>query len=160
MAVAFVASVGMASATLTPPVTKTLWADNSLINAGTVTVSDDGISKLLITYDTGTTGWKLTGYHIYVSTVKKPKKSAPGQFLFKEDPIPATTLITVPTIDSPACGKTIYIAAQAVLQKYLYTDPISGEDVYQYESGWAEGTQIRANKNWAMYFTVVTDPCV
>ena len=156
MAVAFVASVGMASAALTP-VTKTLWADNKDIAAGTVTVSDDG-TKLLITYGT-IEGWELIAYHIYVSDVA-PTKSAPGHFEFKNDTVPATTSIIVPTIDSPGCGETIYIAAQAELQKDTCVVDDLGNPIYEVESGWADGTQIRRGKNWAMYFTVETDPCV
>ena len=152
MAVAFVASVGMASAVLLE--TKTLYA-GQIIDVGTVTVSDSG--TIDITYTT-TGGWELTAYHIYVDTDNAPTKSAPGQFEFKDDVNPITS-ITVPTIDSPGCEETIYIAAQAELQKYLYTTD-EGVDIYQYESGWADGTQIREGKNWAMYFVVETEPCV
>ncbi|MCK4731444.1 MAG: hypothetical protein KAT65_03205 [Methanophagales archaeon] len=149
MAVAFVASVGMASAALTP-VTKTLWAGQN-IDAGNVTVSDDG-TNINITYDTKD-GWELTAYHVYVSTDAPPTKSAPGKFQYKNDSVPATTSITVQTITSPDCGVTIYIAAQAELQKYLYTTH-EGVEIYQYESGWADGERIQPGKNWAMYFEV------
>ena len=145
----FVATVGMASAV-------TLYADNKIVNAGTVSVSDDG-TNIIIRYDT-TGGWELTAYHIYVSTDQPPTKSAPGKFPYKDDEAPATTSISVPTISSPDCGVPLYIAAQTELRKYPYTDPISGEDIYQYETGWGDGTQIRPNKNWAMYF-VETIPC-
>ena len=151
MAVAFVASVGMASAAL--PVTKTLWAGQD-IDAGTVTVSDDG-TNLIITYDTQD-GWELTAYHIYVSDAA-PTKSAPGKFQYKDDVDP-TTSIPVSTIDL-SCGENIYIAAQAELQKDTDEVDTDGNPIYLEESGWADGERIRPGKNWAMYFMVETEPC-
>ena len=158
MAVAFVATVGMASAEVLE--TKTLWAGQN-IDAGTVTVSNDG-TYINITYAEITDGWELTAYHVYVSTVEAPTKSAPGKFQYKGDVDPADTPITVQTIDSPDCDETIHIAAHAELQKYLYTTE-EGVEIYQYESGWASGgdtddVRISPGKNWATYFEV-TIPC-
>ena len=162
MAVAFVASVGMASAVLLE--TKTLYA-GQYTPVGTVTVEDiDGV--ITITYELTDLDWELTACHVYVDTgaeAEPPEKSAPGQFPFKGDVLNPVTVV-VPTIDSPAsCVVPIFIAAQAKLQKQTGVDPDTLEPTYQYESGWASGgdtvdVAIPPGKNWATYFEV-TIPC-
>ena len=161
MAVAFVASVGMASAAETKPtVKKALLLADQVTRVGTLIVSDSstiGIPGTIdITYTTRD-DWKLTAYHVYVSTDKAPTKSAPGRFPFKNDYVcPAATSIPVQTIPSPGCGPdvTLYIAAHAVLQRDTLRVDADGNPIYEVETVWADGTQIGRGKNWAMCFEV------
>jgi hypothetical protein len=141
--VASVATVGMAVASLEQ---LTLWADNKNIAAGMVDVSADN-ENLIIQYST-IDGWELTAYHIYVGT-NPPEKSAPGRFPYKAED--GSTECVIPL--SEVGYGNMCIAAQAELQKPIF-DPETGEQIYQEETGWAEGEPIRPGKNWAMYFEV------
>ena len=148
MAVAFVATVGMASAETEVP----LYAGQD-IPVGTVTVSDDGT---MITYTT-TGGWVLNATHLHVGdsldAIPQTKKNnpIPGKFDYSavhDQPVTEYTY----TIPAAQVDK-LYIAAQA---EVALLDEDTG--LWQEESAWA-GTEVDAKqfegKNWATYFTVV-----
>jgi hypothetical protein len=148
MAVAFVASVGMASAA-------TLYADQD-IPVGTVTVSADGTT---ITYAT-TGGWVLNATHLHVASEvddipqTKKKNPIPGLFDYSAVHDPPVTVYTYTIPAEPACT-LLYIAAQAEVS-------LLEEGVYvQEESAWAgiaEGDIPFEGKNWATYFTYEIPP--
>jgi len=131
------------------------------IPVGELTVEIVGVN-LVITYamypvDPGEEGWELLETHLYVGT-SAPTKSAPGQFPYGPESEYATDdgysipLSVLPESDS------FFIAAQAeigMIDEYGEPvlndpDPEIGEQIE--ETTWAEGTQIRTGKNWAMYF--------
>jgi hypothetical protein len=142
MAVAFVASVGMASAA-------TLYAGQD-IDVGTVTVSAGGTT---IKYAT-TGDWVLNATHLHVGSsladIPQTKKfnPIPGHFEYSAEHVPPVTTYTY-TI--PAQLGTLYIAAQA---EVAFLDD---EGVWQEETAWA-GTSVGhepfLGKNWATYFVV------
>ena len=153
MAVAFVATVGMASAVTVP-----LYAGQD-IPVGTVTVSDDGT---MITYDT-TGGWVLNATHLHVGDSldaipqTKKKNPIPGHFDYSavHDP-PVTEYIYTCDIPEAVADTTLYIAAHA---KVALLDEDTG--LWQEESAWA-GTEVGAEqfnegKNWATYFVVTVE---
>ncbi len=90
-------------------------------------------------------GWVLEETHVYVGTTR-PTKSAPGRFPFKHEDLGGATFdiyeISLDGFDVECMG-TLYIAVHAVVR--------SGE--FGEETAWGDGPVIRANKNWAMYFT-------
>jgi hypothetical protein len=156
-----------------------LLADQDIdVGTLTVTVSD---GDLIVTYtmyplvpDEGE--WELLETHLYVGyTNPEELTSAPGQFPYSEEHDPAvftvTYTISISDIDSYKLkgGKKwvvddegepgeIYIAAQAEIgmvdefgEPVLDDpDPLIGEQIE--ETAWADGLQIREDKNWAMYF--------
>jgi len=133
----------------------TLWAGQN-INVGTLTVEVVG-DNLEVTYIMDPDeGWELLETHLYVGT-SPPEKSAPGRFPY--DAIDGVYEIDLET-DFPE-ATTLYIAAQAEVRKQevdpdtgeLMFDPDTGEPIYQEETVWAEGDEIRPDKNWAMFFT-------
>ena len=138
----------------------TLIADNWNIDSGRVAVSIEG-DILQVTYQT-IDGWEMTETHLYVGT-EAPSKSAPGKFLFKNDEAANVTEdnyeVSLSELGIEA-GQIVYLAAQAALQKPLLDEegnPVldeEGNQIYLEESAWAEGEQIRPNKNWAMYFAI------
>ena len=141
------------------------------INVGTLSVVVVG-DNLVVTYNI-TDPWVLGETHLYVGeTDPEDLTSAPGQFPYSEEHDPAvltfTYTIPISEIDSYGLkggkkwvadgvfgielGDEIYIAAQAEVIKQIGVDPETGEPVYQEETTWAEGLEIRPDKNWAMYF--------
>jgi hypothetical protein len=103
---------------------------------------------------TPTDGWELTETHLYVGT-DVPTKSAPGKFPYKHEDLGNVTsdsfVIALSEL-GVGPGDTLVIAAQAALQQFVGLDE-EDNPIYAEESAWAEGTAIRAGKNWAMYFT-------
>jgi len=95
--------------------TQTLLAGQH-IDVGTVTFADDGT----VTYATKN-GWVLTETHLHVATSLKaiPQTKTgnpiPGKFNFKRYYNPGVTADSYATGPWP-CGKTLYIAAHAVVQ--------------------------------------------
>lgn len=145
MAVAFVASVGMASAA-------TLYADQDIdVGTVTVTLSADG-TNLLITYDTTGSGWVLNATHLHVASdvedipQTKNFNPIPGHFEYSAEHVPPVTMYTY-TI--PAQPGTLYIAAHAEVALLV-------EGAYvQEETAWAGievGEKPFAGNNWATYF--------
>jgi len=140
MSVAFVATVGMASAA-------TLYADQD-ISVGTVTVNADGT---IITYVT-TDGWVMNATHLHVDAISednipqtKKNNPIPGQFEYSEVHDPPETTYTY-TIPAEQAGTTLYIAAHAKVAHLV-------DGVYdQEETAWA-GIKQFDGKNWATYFT-------
>jgi len=126
----------------------TLWAGQN-IDVGTLTVEIVGVN-LVVTYTITALEWELGDTHLYVGTVA-PTKSAPGRFPY--GPEDATGgVYTIPLTDFGGVFP-LYIAAQAEVKKQIGVDPDTGEPIYQEETVWAEGLEIRPDKNWAMYFT-------
>ena len=132
----------------------TLWADQ-VINVGNLTVVVDG-TDLVVTYDLTGSGWELLETHLYIGD-EQPTKSAPGRFPYGPDDATIGQYIRVYTIDLEGFIGTLYIAAQAEIGMVDENDePVLDENDEQFEeSAWADGTQIRPGKNWAMYFEFV-----
>ena len=146
---------------------------------GTLTVGVVG-DDLVVTYDITGSGWELLETHLYVGYTNPELylNSAPGQFPYSEEHDPAVLTVTytytipISMIDSYKLkggkkwvvddegepGTVIYIAAHAEIgmvdefgEPVLDDpDPLIGEQIE--ETTWAEGTEIRPGKNWAMYF--------
>ena len=136
----------------------TLWAGQD-INTGSVYITIDG-DTLSIDYGT-IDGWEMTETHLYLDT-SPPIKSAPGRFPYKHEDLGGVTedrYIVLLSELGIGPGDTIFVAAQAALQKLVVDEngaPILDEDdnpIYDEESGWAEGDPIRPGKNWAMFFS-------
>jgi len=130
------------------------------IEVGTLTVEVDLNGDLVVTYAI-TAPWVLGDTHLYVGTAA-PKKSAPGQFPYgPEDAVGGVYTIPLDELPDPDAAGNIVIAAQAEVRKpeinpdtgEQMVDPDTGELIYQEETAWAEGDEIRPGKNWAMYFT-------
>lgn len=139
----------------------TLWADNMNINAGNVTITGEG-GVLTVTFN-AIDGWVMGETHLFLG-ITTPVKSSPGRFPFKHEELGGVTsdTFTVSLADfGAAAGNTIYVAAQAALEKPLLDEagvPVLdefGNPVILEESAWAEGSPIPPGKNWAMFFSVV-----
>ena len=132
----------------------TLLADQT-IEVGTLTVEVVG-GNLEVTY-TITAPWVLGETHLYVGDTA-PKKSAPGQFPYgPESPEYAEIVDGVKyTIDLADFVGILFIAAQAEVINPEEIDPDTELPIE--ETAWANGTQIRTGKNWAMYFSFVVAP--
>jgi len=132
----------------------TLWAGQN-IEVGYLTVEVDVVEdNLVVTYYITNPEWELGDTHLYVGTIA-PTKSAPGRFPYgPEDVVEEGKYI----IDLEDYIGILYIAAQAeigMIDEYGEPvlddpDPEIGEQIE--ETVWADGTQIRSGKNWAMYF--------
>jgi hypothetical protein len=137
----------------------TLTAGQS-IDAGTVTVSHDGVN-LYITYET-IDGWELVETHLAVATSSevipqtKNGNPIPGKFTYSMEHDPAVTEYTYEITLEWVIGTKLYIAAQAEVRKQIGVDESTGDPIYQEETGWGEGSEF-AGKNWAMFFTFVVD---
>jgi len=152
----------------------TLWAGQD-INVGNLTVVVDG-TDLVVTYNIDPEdpeeGWELLETHLYVGyTNPEELTSAPGQFPYSEEHVPAvftfTYRIPIADIDSyelkggkkwvvvedEGLGEVIYIAAHAEVRMQTGVD-FEDNPVYQEETAWADGEEIRPEKNWAMYFSI------
>ena len=109
--------------------------------AGFITVSNDD-KNLYVTYKTSD-NWLINQTHLYVDQIA-PTESAPGRFPYKHENLKGATTdyyeISLEDLGVDPCD-IVYIAAHAEL--------IKGEIE---ETGWAEGVEIRPDKNWAMYF--------
>jgi hypothetical protein len=128
----------------------TLWAGQN-INVGNLNVKVDG-TDLVVTYTITEPGWELGDTHLYVGTVA-PTKSAPGRFPYGPgDAAGGVYTIPLDELPDPDVDGNIVIAAQAEVKKQTGVDPDTGEPIYQEETVWAEGLEIRPDKNWAMYF--------
>ena len=121
----------------------TLWADQD-VDVGTLTVEVIG-DDLVVTYAI-TAPWVLGETHLYVGELA-PKKSAPGRFPYGPDDVAEEGKYV---IDLEGFTGTLYIAAQAEVTNPDEIDPDT--ELPREESVWADGTQIRPGKNWAMYF--------
>ena len=120
------------------------------IPVGTLTVVVDG-TDLVVTYDITDPEWELLETHLYVGT-SAPTKSAPGQFPYGADDVAEEGKYV---IDLEGFTGILYIAAHAEIGMIdEFGEPVLDENDEQIkETVWAEGTQIRTGKNWAMYFT-------
>jgi hypothetical protein len=157
----------------------TLFADQD-VDVGTLTVVVDG-TDLVVTYDMhpwdpDEGGWELLETHLYVGyTNPDDLTSAPGQFPYGEelDPAVFTVTYTIPiseiesyelkggkkwVVKDVAVVGVIYIAAHAEIGEVdefggpVLDDPEDIESEQIEETTWADGFQIREDKNWAMYF--------
>ena len=129
----------------------TLWAGQN-IEVGYLTVAVVG-DNLEVTYTITDPEWKLGETHLYVEDLV-PTKSAPGRFPYgPEDVVEEGKYV----IDLDGFTGTLYIAAQAEIGMIdEYGEPVLDEyDEQIEETVWADGTQIRSGKNWAMYFEFV-----
>jgi len=149
----------------------TLWAGQN-IDVGTLTVEVDG-ENLEVTYTITDPEWELLETHLYVGYTDPELylTSAPGQFPYSEEHVPAvftfTYRIPIADIDSyelkggkkwvvvedEGLGEVIYIAAHAEVRMQTGVD-FEDNPVYQEETAWADGEEIRPEKNWAMYFSI------
>jgi len=120
------------------------------IPVGTLTVVVDG-TDLVVTYDITDPEWELLETHLYVGT-SAPTKSAPGRFPYGSSDVVDEGEYE---IDLGSFTGTLYIAAHAEIGMIdEFGEPVLDENDEQIkETVWAEGTQIRTGKNWAMYFT-------
>ena len=125
----------------------TLLADQT-IDVGTLTVEVVG-DNLVVTYAI-TPPWVLGETHLYVGELV-PKKSAPGRFPYGPDDAVDGVYIIPLVVLGAEVGDILVIAAQAEVTNPDEIDPDT--ELPREESVWADGTQIRPNKNWAMYFT-------
>jgi hypothetical protein len=153
--VTILAVMGIVSPVLaaTPvPTTVDLIADGGAggeqLDVGDLSVSYDG-SNLNIVFTT-VDGWEMDETHLYVSAAA-PTKSSPGKFPYKHEELGWVTSDSYSITLSPG---TYYIAAQAEVRKWLYYDEGLQEDVYRYESLWAEGSRFGKGANWAMCFQI------
>jgi len=118
-----------------------------LYDAGEVeAIAEDGFLTIVIEMDNG---WVLEETHVYVGT-EPPRKSAPGRFPYKHEELGGAEIdiyeISLDEFDV-TCSSELYIAVHAV---------VKGEDnEYGEETAWGEGEEIRAGKNWAMYFSTI-----
>ena len=131
---------------------------------GELIVKVNNAGNLVVKYKVMDDGeWELLDTHLYVGT-EPPAKSAPGRFPYGPDDAEEVTngkryVFDLPSDDFPV--GLLYIAAQAEVQKPIVDgegNPIldsGGSPTYQEETAWADGTQIRPGKNWAMYFTFI-----
>jgi len=127
----------------------TLYAGQN-IDVGTLTVEVDVNGDLVVTYAITDPEWELLETHLYVG-IDPPTKSAPGRFPYgPEDVVKEGKYV----IDLEGFTGTLYIAAQAEIGMIdEFGNPVLDENNEQIEeTTWAEGTQIRTGKNWAMYF--------
>jgi hypothetical protein len=123
----------------------TLFADQD-VDVGTLTVEViDG--DLVVTYAINTP-WVLGDTHLYVGELA-PKKSAPGRFTYGPDDVAEEGKYVIDLKDFTG---TLIIAAQAEVTNPDEIDPDT--ELPREESVWADGTQIRPGKNWAMYFEI------
>ena len=120
------------------------------IDVGTLTV-DIINGDLVVTYAI-TLPWVLGETHLYVGELV-PKKSAPGRFPYGADDVAEEGKYV---IDLEGFTGTLYIAAHAEVTHSTEIDPDTDE--LREETAWAEGTQIRPGKNWAMYFEFEVEP--
>ena len=110
--------------------------------------------NLEVTYSITDTEWELLETHLYVGT-SAPTKSAPGRFPYgPEDAVDG--VYAIPLADFGGVSP-LYIAAHAKIGMIDgFGEPVLDENDEQItETVWAEGTQIRTGKNWAMYFEFV-----
>jgi hypothetical protein len=91
-------------------------------------------------------GWVLLETHVYVG-MQPPSKSAPGRFPYKHEALGGVSSDSYEIVLDDLeldCLSTLYIAVHAV---------VKGEDNGPgTETAWGDGDEIRAGKNWAMYF--------
>jgi len=119
------------------------------VDVGTLTVEVIG-TDLVVTYAI-TAPWVLGETHLYVGD-SAPTKSAPGRFPYgPEDVVEEGKYV----IDLEDFTGTLYIAAQAEVTNPDEIDPDT--ELPREESVWADGIQIRPDKNWAMYFEFVVE---
>ena len=115
-------------------------------NAGWIDVVADGDLGILTITITASNGWVLDETHVYVGT-ERPRKSAPGRFPYKHERLSGASSdvyeIALDEFDVE-CGTELYIAVHAVVK--------GANNEYGTETAWGDGSYIRANKNWAMYF--------
>ena len=137
------------------------------IKAGTVTVSYDG-GVLCVTYET-IDGWELVETHLAIATslegIPQTKKGnpIPGKFTYSMEHDPVVMEYTYEIDLEWVSGTELYIAAQAEIQKAVldefdaptYDD--EGNQIFQTETGWGEGSEFADDRNWAMYFTFTVE---
>ena len=128
----------------------TLLADQD-VDVGTVTVEVVG-TDLVVTYAITNSEWELGDTHLYVG-IEAPTKSAPGRFPYgPEDASDGVYTISLVGLGAEA-GDTLYIAAHAEVTNPTEIDPITL--LPREETAWADGIQIRSDKNWATYFEFI-----
>jgi hypothetical protein len=131
--------------------TETALIAGQTINAGTVSVTNDG-SYIYVTYTT-TGGWVLSQTHLYVGDcalipVNNPGNPIPGQFPFVSTHNNVTTYtyqVPLSRIPEGTCG---CIAAHAVVKQYNASNQQIGQ-----ETAWGNGVRINlSGGNWGMKF--------
>ena len=111
---------------------------------------------LVVTYDTGDTGWVIDATHLYVGLCEDLPTNNPGnprigQFPYKSTHSPSVTLVEWFITDYPVgCGCMAAHAEVSLLD-------ING-NVIQEETAWAFGTPFDGN-SWAMYFEYCDYDC-
>ncbi len=137
------------------PVTKTVsLMAGQTINAGTVTVTNDG-TTLFVTYST-TNGWAMSEVQLYVGELANAPQNnggnpTPGRFPIKQNFSPSVTTATysMPLSGLPDC---FVVAAHCVVKT---STGGSGST----QTGWGQGTQFGGN-NWGMYFDYCQVECL
>ncbi|MCH7784312.1 MAG: hypothetical protein IIB06_02695 [Bacteroidetes bacterium] len=127
--------------------------------AGIVSYEINAEGVLVVTYDTGVTGWVIDATHLYVGPCEDLPTNNPGnprigQFPYKSTHSPSVTWVEwrIPAGDFPLCG---IIAAHAEVS---LLDIING-NVIQEETAWALG-EAYGGANWAMYFCYCDTDCI
>ncbi len=110
---------------------------------------------LVVTYDTGDTGWVIDATHLYVGPCEDLPTNNPGnprigQFPYKSTHSPSVTVVEYLITEYLSCGCMAAHAEVSLLD-------ING-NVIQEETAWAFGTPFDGN-SWAMYFEYCDDGC-
>lgn len=164
----FVSMALPASAAVCGTSTVTTLFAGQTIDAGTVTVSNDG-TNLYVAYSTKN-GWLLTETHLAIATslagIPQTKNGNPkvGNFAYQRSYHPAvgSDVYVLPLdqlavslhLDRFTCGSSqLYIAAHAVVVQLG-----SGGDVSSRETGWGYGAGF-PGANWSTYFTHTIQCC-
>ena len=135
------------------------------ILAGSVTFTvDTNEETLTVTYTTQD-DWELTEVHLWVGLdlddmpTNRAGNPQIGRFPFANDELDGVTSYSFvlsaadfADVDfAELCDETVHAAAHAVLQRP------NGDDGYQTETGWADGSPIREGGSWATYVSFVVD---
>ena len=124
--------------------------------AGIVSYEINAEGVLVVTYDTGVTGWVIDATHLYVGLCEDLPTNNPGnprigQFPYKSTHSPSVTVVEWFITDYPVgCGCMAAHAEVSLLD-------ING-NVIQEETAWAFGTPFDGN-SWAMYFEYCDYDC-
>ena len=124
--------------------------------AGIVSYEINAEGVLVVTYDTGVTGWVIDATHLYVGPCEDLPTNNPGnprigQFPYKSTHSPSVTVVEWFITDYPVgCGCMAAHAEVSLLD-------ING-NVIQEETAWAFGIPFDGN-SWAMYFEYCDYDC-
>ncbi len=153
--IAIIGTFGTVSAA--EPLTVELIADGGNVETafpvGVVEVTNDD-EYLYVTYTT-TDGWLLNETHLHIANeseyIPQTKKGNPkvGKFDYSS----STVHEYIISLEGYNEGDEVIIAAHAAVQLFVELNPITGENIFRYESAWGEGDEFNEDRNWAMFIT-------